>query len=278
MAATINSLLSERLQVKELGPGEVKVFRRNLMGKIDPKTNEPYILSDWWQIGKAMILDPETKKNILLLNVTGERPVDNPDGTIRFEPIVELIMWDERGEIICTENDFEKMCFLVRSNKNESNPFRNKRQKPWFYEVDKAKAIKADLDEFDLMIDVAQYVRDADMIEIKLIASKLSIKSETALLRTEILSLVKEGRARDVVALSDDRKTKTLIQVKDAQVYGVIVYNEDHRSWHFSNKLDKTILEVPIDKDSVAALVEFLMVKEGYGQYAMLAKQVKDLF
>ena len=42
----INDLLSKELQVKPLKPGETRTFRRTLVGKIDPQTKEPYVLSD----------------------------------------------------------------------------------------------------------------------------------------------------------------------------------------------------------------------------------------
>ena len=106
----VNNLLSKEMQVPPLKPGEVKIFRRLLKGQIDPQTKNPYILSDYWMQGKAMVFDPfsKPKRSVLLLNEAGQRPVSMPDGTTRYEPIVEMIKWDETGEIVITENDHEK--------------------------------------------------------------------------------------------------------------------------------------------------------------------------
>lgn len=274
----INELLSKELKVAPLANGETKTFRRILKGKIDPQTGNPYVLSDYWQVGKQMILDPFTKKRVLLLNEVGTRPVEMPDGRTRMEPIVEMIQWDETGDIMVTENDFEKYCFLMRSNTNASNPYRNKRVKPLFYLYDPLKEQRHELATFDLTVDAAMYIRNADVVELKNIADKLNIKAQPEFLRTTILDRVQAGAARDIMIASKNIPAKKKIQVTDAEKYGIIIYNDVSGGWYFSDNVDEVICEIDINNDRVDGLIEFFGTKEGKGRYAQLAKKVKKLY
>jgi len=274
----INDLLSEELKIQPLKAGETKLFRRMLVGKLDGQTGEPYQLSDFWQSGKTMILDPFSKKKVLLLNEVGQRPVSMPDGTTRMEPIVEMVKWGEGGDMLVTEFDFEQMCYLIRSDNNASNVWRNKRRRPQYYEVDPAKESKAELADFDLTTDAAMYCRNAKMDELKAIAKNLNIKAADDGLRMAILNKVKAGYARDIMIASTNTTVKKRIQVTDAEKYGMIIYNDISGEWYFSNNTDKPICEISLDKDRVDGLLEFFGTKEGKGRYAQLASKVKKLY
>ncbi len=274
----INDLLSPDLKVPELKPGEVKIFRRLLKGKIDPMTEEPYNLTDYWQSGKAMIFDNFTKKRVLLLNQVGVAPVELPDGKTLMKPVVGMIKWDQSGELIHTEDTFEEYCFLMRSNQNESNKFRNKRQKATFFLVDSQKQNKELLADYDLEMEAALYCRDVDIVELKTIAKKLNINASNETLRTEILRRIKSGGAKQIMIASPNTDVKLRIQIKDAEEFDIIIFNDVSRDWFFSDNLVTPICNVPIDKDRVNGLIEFFGDQKGLGKYAKLAKKVKALY
>lgn len=276
----INDIVSKEMQVPALKPGEVKLFRRLLKGQIDPSTKEPYILSDYWMMGKAMVYDPFSKppRSVLLLNEVGQRPIVMPDGVTRYEPIVEMIKWDESGEILCTEANHEKYCFLMRSNLNKSNPLRNNKKKPLFAVVDKLAEVKEELADFDLTVEAHQHVKSADMTELQVIAKKLNIKVAPDLLRTDILNRVHQGQAKNILKASSNTDLKKRIQVADAEKYDLIVFNDTTGEWFFTDEREKAICEVKLDTDRVEGLLEFFAAEGGAGYYATLAKKVKKLY
>jgi hypothetical protein len=279
MAIEINSLLSKELQVKPLKPGQTKIYRRVLYGTIDSQTDEPIVLSDYWQQGKAMIYDPFAKKNVLLLNATGERPISNPDGTTRFEPIVEMIKWTETGEIILTEEHFEQMCFMERSNLNKSNKFRNKRIRPLYEEVIKNKAVKEKATSFELLLQAGDLIKTSTIDDLKVLAQKLGVNAPVDTLRMVMMNKIQEPNGpRNILKNSTNIGAKKRIQILDAEEYGILLYNDAEGSWYFEDSLAEPICHVELNIDKTQGLVDFFSTKEGKGKYALLAKKIKKLY
>lgn len=274
----INELLSKELQVPALKPGEKKIFRRLLKGKIDQQTKQPYVLADFWQSGKAMIFDRFAKESVLLLNVMGSRPIKLPDGKTLMDPIVVMVKWDSTGDKLITEENFEEYCFLMRSNQNMSNPFRNQTHKASFFLVDKERDIKLEQADYDLETEAAYYCRHCDELEIKVIAKKLNIKAAPERVRLEILDRIKQGGAKAIMIASNEGNIKKRIQITDAEKYNIILFTDIDGKWFFTDNLNEPICDVEINKDRIEGLIEFFGTKEGFGKYGLLAKKVKTLY
>lgn len=274
----INDQLSKDLRVPALKPGEKKLFRRLLSGKIDPQTGEPFVLSDFWQSGKAMVYDRFSKKSVLLLNVVGSRQIELPSGEMFTKPVVGMVEWDRTGDKLLTEENFEEYCFLMRSNQNVSNPFRNQTHKTSFYLVDKEREAKLEQADYDLEMEAAYFVRNCDELELKTIAKKRNITTPPERLRMEILNRIKQGGAKYVMIASSNGHIKKRIQISDAEKYNILLFDDLNGRWFFTDNNNDIICEVSLDKDKVEGMIEFFDTEEGAKKYALLAKKVKTLY
>lgn len=273
----INDQLSNELKVPALKPGEKKIFRRLLAGKIDPQTKEPYALADFWQSGKAMVYDRFTKESVLLLNVVGSKPIKLPDGKTLMDPIVGMVKWDRTGDKLLTEENFEEYCFLMRSNQNISNPFRNQTHKASFFLVDTERDAKLEQADYDLEMEAAYHCRNCDELELKTIAKKLNIKTPPERLRMEILNRIKQGGGKYVMIAGTNKHVKKRIQISDAEKFNILIFDDLNGKWFFADSND-LICEVTLDKDKVEGLIEFFDTTEGGKKYTVLAKKVKTLY
>lgn len=285
--ATINSQLSKELKIPPLKPKEQVKFRLLRKGQIDQSTKEPLVLSDYWQVGKEMIYDPFAKKRVLILNVVGEKPVEMPDGRTRYEPIVGMIKWDEKGDIQMGEEQFEQICFMRRSNKNRSNKFRNKRRKVMFFEVNEMATLHKTLKNMDLTHDAYGWVRDCPLDELKAIANNLGVKfSEESngldSLRITLLKKCEEldgPRAIIIASSKGNARAKMKVQITDAEKYEILFFDDNTRDWYFMDNVKESIVNISVEQNKVDGLIDhFAKGDGGKGQYALLVKKVKHLY
>jgi len=278
--ATINSILSQELQVPPLKPGEFVKFRLLKKGRIDPQTEQPLVFGDYWQHGKEVIYDPFKKERVLLLNSNGVRIVDMPDGLTRQEPRVESVMWDETGEKLLGEDQFETICFLRRSNKNGKNPFRDKKMGALFEEVNEQVSLNSRQFDEDLELEARLWVRDAPVDELKAMAENLGITYDPTNMggiRMSVADTIKKD-PRSAMIHSSNTKAKKKIQVMDALQYEIVIFDNIGRTFYYKDDLSKPLCEVPRDKDKVDGLLAFFATDEGKGHYANFANKVAKLY
>lgn len=281
--AYINEMLSPQLRVPDLKPGEMVKFRLLKKGEIDPQTGFPYTLADYWMQGKEMIFDPYNKKNknVLILNAVGFAPVTMPDHTTKYDPRVEYIKWDSTGEKLLGEDAFETICFLRRSNKNKSNPFRNKRRKALFEEINERVILATKFNDENLDLDARLYVRDCDWDELKGIAMNLKMNVDNDkldALRINLMEMVRKD-PRGVMLASSNKKMKVKIQVMDAERYEILIFDHTTRSWFYKEKLtDKPLCQVDLDKDKLEGILDFFKTPAGQAEYARFSKTIKTLY
>ena len=287
--ATINEQLSEQLMVPEMNSGETRKFQLIKKGQIDTMADDgkaPLKLGVYWQAGKEKIFDGFKKggkgnKNILILNATGVRMVyDNEKDVNREVPIVEHVYWDETGELLLTEENFETVCFLTRSNKNKNNPFRNKRTMALFYEVNEKLVISTKLFDEEMDLATRQWVWDAKIDEQKAIALNLGWTVDNSKLDGLKVSLLEKARTdpKSIIIASSNIQMKKKVQIMDAEQYGFLIWDAHNRDYYYKDNLNEPFCHIPQDTAKLDGLLAFYTSEKGRAHYIKLAGIVKDLY
>jgi len=279
----INELLSEKLKVPAPKPGQTWRFRMNKTGRHDPMTGKPLALADYWMQGKDIIYDPFAKQSILILNSVGEKPVIGEFGKVRYEPIVEMIKWDHKGEIVLTEQDFPTVVFMLRSNKNKSNPFRDPKKQSLYFEVNDVKTRADKIVSMDLKHDAYTYVKEATLDKLKALGKNIGgiDITDTDTLRMNLLQR-SETDPRSIIIHSKDVKGRLKINVMDAEHYKMISFSETERKWFWMDDAGEDICDISVDKGRIDGLVEYLLTQdkdnEAKSSLRLLSEKMKPIY
>ncbi len=256
----INDNLSTKLKVRPLGDKETVTYR--LIGAGEPSLykrdeqdrpvpNMPTKLLE----GRDYIIDPFNKEGnnkILIENTNGGRYIEKDDGSRFWKPTVEKIKIV--GSITVNKNDFEKYCFLERSNKNKSNIYRNKAVKPMFERVTQEKHTRDEAFKYD-MIDMAiRIVKEGDMADLRFLAKNLPeiYKSRVNFDDVELAKVTLRKIAQDdpeaIIMGGNDKKdanvklARKIIQLEQAEEWHAIKFDESERKWFFNEEGDYALI------------------------------------
>lgn len=307
----VNSVLSEALRVKPLKEGQTATFRlinsHTILGKYwDDETNAPIPSTPTAVLipKQDSIYDPGLERTVIISNVVGYKTEIMPDKSEKMVPITEAIAFDNVTERTFTHEQNDTVAYLRRHRFNRDNPYRKSGGKVLYYEVNPQKEIQNELDRFDIMDEAKFFIRDCDMREIQTMAAILSEgfkdhinpNSPPNELRLALRKLVDtyEG-AKAVLLASTTNDMKWVIQFKEAELYGVIEFDENLREWRHrmteqikehkskDNKacpLEPVICKVEVGKDQYKDFLEQLRenedLKEHYRFIAMKLKKINE--
>jgi hypothetical protein len=145
----INDILSKELRVEPLKPGEIAIFQLHSVGIYDPKFEGPVNMSGHRLVGMDLVYDPFDKENPMkyIYNVKGVRPGDPKKGEAKDALFHDwaYVRFGKSGRIILNHTQNNQYQYMMRMNKNSSNPFRNTQAEKVFFLVnEKAEAQKSE--------------------------------------------------------------------------------------------------------------------------------------
>jgi hypothetical protein len=260
--------LSNRLKVKPLKEGQVKIFKLVGSGDIDPATGQPRFNSGahyegYFTIHDKFEKDP-TKRKKVLKNVTGtSTKVENGKDVV--EEVVSPIDFNAKGLRIVKDDEYNTLVCLMRANENGSNPFRNPRVPSLWEEVEPEKGRQQIMDLMDLQLTAEMYAKTGNMKDIIALAKKLNETGDFAIIldnkdsddiRFDMRRIAREN-PKEFMRYSKDKEMKIKILIEDAVSNLVISYDDDTKEWKWDED-GTSLLIVPAGKEPVKALCDFL--------------------
>jgi hypothetical protein len=260
--------LSNRLKVKPLKEGQIKIFKLVGSGEIDPGTGQPRFNSGAHYEGYFTIHDKfekdHTKRKKVLKNVTGTS-TKVVDGKEVVEEVVSPIDFNGKGLRIVKEDEYNTLVCLMRANENASNPFRNPRVPALWEEVEPEKGRQQVMDLMDLQLAAEMYAKSADMKDVVALAKKLNEtgdfviildKRDAGDIRFDMRKIAREN-PKEFMRYSKDKEMKIKILIEDAVSNLVISYDEDAKEWIWDED-SSLLLKVEAGKEPLKALCAFL--------------------
>lgn len=258
--------LSPRLKVKNLKPGQIKVFKLINVGKIDPTSNKAYRPAGAEYIGEFTIFDQFEKEDHkqlkVIRNVISRRPIVKPDGSQHVEEVVAPVEFDKTGFCIVHPDQYNLLVCLTRANENASNPFRKKSVPALWEEVQPTKTMIDNFQNLDMALDAERIVIGLSMQDLQVMSKKLgawtATKSSDAL-RYD-LRILARSNPKEIIRCGTDRKLQMEIYVADAILANAIDFEEDTKRWIWSYEEEgkNIILTVGLGKEPKSELVNFL--------------------
>ena len=292
----INDIVSEKLQVKELkdneiviysliGAGEPSLFRTDEHNKPVPKMPVKMIA------GEEYINDPFDKKQPkkLIQNVVGYTPVKLPDQTIQHVPKVEKIRID--GTITVNSSQPELYQFLERSNKNLSNPFRDKAKKAMFYRVDNKKAVLDETFNNDLIDYAISIVKAAQGDDMKAIYRRLPETFQNMINLDNLegaknaMRKIAREHPRLIIEGGNEFKNENatlatmLIELQSAEEWRILVFDEANRRWtlHAEGEKPQKLCAVEPGVSRLNGLLEWFLNPDNENAYSTVVKELSKV-
>lgn len=273
--------LSRKLQVKPLQDGEVAVFRLTKAFVKSEIREEPLCpkvvqlspvekITDIGEEGTARSKKMSTA--IIGYDQIGTSGQVKP----RFEAPVFI-----NGECRVLPSEHDKYQFLMRSKKNTTNRFRKAMGAGPADEINTfyllgTKEITSLMKLSDMKFYAEKMIREATFKDLREIALVLNASSDS---RYKVKTFI-EGATNDpekmkyemiqlaqlypkqVIAASPDQKAKLKVQIYDALVYNVLMFEKDA---YYLSKADSVeeIYKPEEDTDKVESLINFFMSEEG---------------
>lgn len=282
--------LSKRLQnyAKPLEGDQIVIFKLVAAGKKDETRTDQFgnqietkpsrSISERCRINDPG--DPEISQKILE-HVTGKRPVKNPDGTTRYDNIVEKVFFKE-GIVTCTKNNNHTYQYLMLRPDNGDNPFRPKgKVKVVFERIDHSKKVKAELRDKDTLYGAIDLIKYADKDDIRQLARnlpdgfKINMDNPIDTMKLDLINIA-EKSPRTIISASKKAPIKIKLQMKDAESYQLISFNEVTRAWIDTENNEICNIEPGIDRYD--GLVDFLNDNpENKKIYQAIIKELKQI-
>lgn len=292
----LNRLLSKRLQVPPLKPGETVTFELVNMAKKEPGREEP-VTPDYVAISeKENIFDPDANdgygKNVMLMNVISYETRNREDGTSYEKPMLKKPAFI-KGQMVVGHEDNNTYIFMMRSKKNIDNPFRGKGGRRVFRIADKKKEVFDALHEEDIQYSATKLIRESDWNVLRSIAMKLNqspdrrhhVQYNPDDLQGLKLQLIQKTKSfpKNIILASGDNIAKARVYIGDAITFKILLWVETTRTWTLwdNNAVkDKStdILTVDPNLDKIDALIDHFRTDEGRIAYGAIAKGLEKTF
>ena len=275
----INKVLSEPLHVEPLKEGEIAEFRLVGADRLD-KNGLPIRRAGITIPGEASIVDPhDGGKAKLIQNIVSYRAIQREDGTVKQEPIIEMVKFGKTNTLTLTYQQNETYGFLMRHHRCLNNKFRTSGKKPLFYLVNpREKAMKVLKDE-DMSLDARITVRDADSTELFAIAKKLNIAvgDDAEVVRANLIKRAKSAPLT-IIGASDNALLKSKIRVREAIELNFIDFEPTERVWFWADDPKHTVIvAAPETKNPLNFIVDYVQQEDGRKFYNALLKKLKNI-
>ena len=247
----------------------------------DEKTKQPVITrkAGLTMKGRTTVYDRFAKRTVTLMNVIGEVPVKQKDGTYKMEPQIGPVRFDKSNRIICKAENNNLYGYLMRHPANKDNKHAPKSGKKLFELVNKAHQAEKFLVSEDIELDARNLIRDAEFDTIAKIAEgvsgiNLSLKPDE--IRAQLAQRAKSN-PKEVIDASNDVKLQRKVSAQEAVDLDLIVFDRKERVWHWNDENGADIVRVETGQDHHQVLVQFLSSPEGKKVWDKLRSQLKKL-
>jgi len=263
--------LSNRLKVKPLKEGEVKIFKLVNSGKIDPVTGKASVNSGGSFVGHFTIYDRfeenaslrrKTLKNV----VTTETRIDDK-GKEYVKEIIANIEFNSNGLCIVKPEEYNKLVVMTRANENLSNKYRNPSVPAIWEESEPTPSILKLIEQLDIKYEAATFARNGDINFVKAVVAKLlpgSKLKEVSEIRYSARQLAEE-KPLELLRHSNNKEIKLRVLTKECYDYKIIDFIDESLEWHLTddNTKDSLIYKCEIGKDPESDFIEFLKKNSG---------------
>lgn len=287
----INKVLSEEMWVTPLKAGETATFCLLNAGVTEPGRETPACPEVVALNDREMVYDPIQKQKVMIYNIIGltqEREngkVKLRDGSPVMMPLTARPVF-KKGFLYLTDQDNDQYGFLMRSKKNDSNPFAGKGRKV-FKLMSSKKDIQDQQQVEDLRYRAEKIIRESEWLELEGIAASLNASPDKRLhvstrdlkgMKLELIRLTKTF-AKMIVYASHDTRSKKVVQVYECQNFNILVFEEDKQTWFLNHKDKFTKLhQVDPEKDKVESLVDYFETEKGEAHYAQTTNVLSTIF
>jgi hypothetical protein len=278
--------LSKEMQVAPLQKGQVAIYKL-IESDLDDPTHEDlngkklkrspgYTLCGQEEIydriaGQEVIISTK-KRNRKIKTAVGEINVSDKAEPVRFT--------SSKPAIAVKDNQPDVYGYMERSNKNASNPFRDKSKKAIFYRVDAQRKARENNAKSEFRLDAMNWVlKEATHQELIACAEKVKQLRPDVQIRTDYknseASTGHELLKRELFALAEtdpysiikgSTKIDSVVkmQVQDAESFQIILFTDGksiatskQNTWWHNDENVTTICVVEHGKDKYEALLEF---------------------
>lgn len=298
MKVEINDVVSPELQVTVLEEGQTATYKLcdvdlKDLSHIDEASGKPKNCAPRRSmLPKATITDPFTKRRVIIQNITGTEIKMGPDDLPREVPKIERLNFPRTGALTVTYEHPGTYSFLERHPRNRDNPFRDKSKLPLFYRVNAKRKAITEMENIYLKSDALEWVKKADLTELKAIYQKLDPTSQGMIGTSEF-----EVMRRDMFSFADrfpplllkasnNKEAKMKIQIMDAEFFNIIAFFDidemgvnRNRVWMFTGGMG-TICEIEINENKYDALAAYFVKKdnaEGKAAYRTMIETLKKI-
>lgn len=286
--------LSPKMAVKPLPQGTVKIFKLVNVGRLDKHVQIADENGDFGVpmaafnssatfIGQTRIFDADEKdvqnRHKKLRYITGTEPYSDDNGkSFKEREIIGNLEFDNRGRCVVKWNDpISKLEYLMRSNENKSNPFRDPSTPALWEEV--ATTEKSIEDTYDLRIlrlDAQNLINTADYATLRQIASGLQIAdpNDILLLKNKLWDHA-ESFPKEVIKAGNNNDLKRKYHVVDAIKFKTVKFDQDTQEWHFQDGQPDTLIVTATTEENINdALIK--VINEDKKKHTRLANANKN--
>jgi len=282
--------LSEKLVkgLPRIKDGEVAVFRLKNAFVKDGSREEPSCPEVVQMAGKQTIRDPGEKEGDQT-KIMGTYPYKYKFTNGVSEPVYMGLTFI-KGELKLTADREAEYIFAMRNIHNESNKYRKQmggKSAPKFFLVG-TKEVSTFIQMTDMKYHAEKMVRESGFEYLKQVATKLNESPDTRLhvksfkagfaenpdtMKYELIQLA-HTFPKQVMAAHPDEKTRVRVQIYDAQVYGVLVFEKQAYQLDTNSEFVE-IFKPEEDVDKVDSLINYFMSDGGTKHYTLFAQTLK---
>ena len=284
-------ILSPKFSVPQLKEGQNGVFRAIIKNQAYSKsktTGRPKkLIPDFRIPATCTVMDEGRPKQIG--NVVRETNVKRSDGTPGIDYVTEDI-FSKLGVVSCGYREQAKFEYLMCSNYNASNPFRDTRVEPVYYFDDASarQGVQYNVDSLTHQAKGIVYKFDKD--QLKPVAKKLNVNPDQPItaLRQSILSRIdtmnQGGKTDGTLALirafyMNDTDTQTLkasADIVEAKEKGYIALSPMSGDWILTSNTPLLITNVSSEEDPLTELRQYIMSNSGKKYHTALKDMNED--
>ncbi len=285
----MESNLSERLKVKPLKEGEVKIFKLVGSGNIDPNMRDmdgkplPSFNQGATLVGYFTIYDKfekdKAKAKKVLKNVIGTYFETNKDtGKEEEKETMGDITFNSKGFCIVKHDEYPKLVCLLRANENGSNPYRDQSKIAIWEELDVNvnAELAAIITDGDLAYEAETIARKGDIKDCMAISQKLlgHINKDPKDLRQELINAAIKN-PKEFIRASKDKEMRLKLQIADAMRMRFLDMNENEEwIWRENNGTDVMLVAVKVGVEPYSVLIEFINANKEFA--TKLSKHVDE--
>lgn len=272
--------------IPPLKDGEVAIFRlKNAF--IKEGGREEYSCPETVQMsGLQTVMDPYVEKGESKTKIIGTYIKDYRQlGSGQARPVYQDLEF-RKGELRLTSDRQAEYEFAMRNIHNESNKYRKQmggKHAPKFFLVG-TKEITTFMQMSDMKYHAEKLIRESNFTYLREVATKLNMSVDAKLhvksfsngitinaetMKYEMIQLARTY-PKQVMAAHPDDKIRLRVQIYDAQVYGVLMFEKG--AYQLDTTTDFVELFKPEeDVDKIDSLIDYFMSEKGDKHYQLFA-------